>query len=609
MRWAFLFVIFILPAIGHSFDFKSSKVFVSIESTGQGRHWHQSICDSIHAGLNSVQQTHVVCAKSYGQFNDPIVNEVRKAKTYDYHISLKHIEFPNILVSIQNWNAHSDVDFKYVSYKVDFTDTEKLQQVLYRLTRNLNNYDTKKEGLIRVLDKVYEADLTSYKGETYSNKIQFKKIIIEAGAALGFGAFWYYSDDNNENDWDIDTGIIDSLKEKALGNSVRYDDNSKYLNVGHAFAGMLYHQVGRANGMSQRQAFITSFVLSATWEGLVEYREILSINDMVHTGLSGPVIGEVFFQMARSLRNRDSVIAKALSVVLDGPSGVNTWLNRNKNIPKSDASFEDEFNFSLGWKEMGLEGEVMALPDGEKVSAFLPQGFYTKLKVNAELGDGLSLDEYQLLTKIAFMGYTKRNRKKNPDGSYTGYEFIVSAASEFDWQDRNGDGGDFLVHARVLGTSVMLNTVYKGTEIQLNYDFYGDFAMLRSYALNSYLEEDGNNLAGFPGVVQKEQYYFGLGTTHRGGISMARGRFSLGADYEMNNIKATNSKDRYQEMVTKAFKARDKHSILELWLKMNITERLSAKVAYEKVKRSGTLYAYKVANTENRVRGTLTYKF
>lgn len=67
--------------------------------------------------------------------------------------------------------------------------------------------------------------------------------------------------------------------------------------VGHPTAGTVYYLIARGNRVSIPEAFAWSFGASLAWE-LVEFKEAVSINDVVMTPVGGLALGEAFSQLS-----------------------------------------------------------------------------------------------------------------------------------------------------------------------------------------------------------------------------------------------------------------------------------------------------------------------
>ena len=145
-----------------------------------------------------------------------------------------------------------------------------------------------------------------------------------------------------------------SLWKKLRGGAISFDANSLSTNFeGHPLAGTAYYLLARGNRLPAWQAGLLAAGASTAWE-LVEYRENMSINDMVVTPLAGIAIGETMTQLG-ALAEQAGV--PALAWALNFPRRFHDWID---GVPTPvDPP-------STGWRELKLLAAAGALqPSGE----------------------------------------------------------------------------------------------------------------------------------------------------------------------------------------------------------------------------------------------------
>jgi hypothetical protein len=142
---------------------------------------------------------------------------------------------------------------------------------------------------------------------TIANK-QYLRAVLEELGLLGLGLTHYFANQEvNSADWDLDYDWP-SMRAKLVGDAYAFDTNHFDTNfVSHPGAGMLYYLAARGNRLSVLESLGFAFVSSAVWEYAGEYRELVSVNDLVVTPFAGFTLGEsttaigAFFD--RSCRN------------------------------------------------------------------------------------------------------------------------------------------------------------------------------------------------------------------------------------------------------------------------------------------------------------------
>ena len=122
---------------------------------------------------------------------------------------------------------------------------------------------------------------------------------LEMGILLGGATIWYWLDRERQvADWDYD-----SLGERFSLDAWRFDNNPFDINYfWHGIAGTYYYALARANGFSTNSSLAVSFFTSLAWEYLFEFREKISIVDVIYTPASGLTFGEFFHILGLSLQ-------------------------------------------------------------------------------------------------------------------------------------------------------------------------------------------------------------------------------------------------------------------------------------------------------------------
>ena len=125
---------------------------------------------------------------------------------------------------------------------------------------------------------------------------------IESVVGLAGGTAWYWIDRERQvADWDFP-----SVKQRFTLEAWRYDNNPFAINhIWHPTSGTLFHLAGRSNDLSLPVSAGYGFVASMLWEYALEFREKISVNDVMVTPGAGITMGE-FFHWLRPLRAKRS---------------------------------------------------------------------------------------------------------------------------------------------------------------------------------------------------------------------------------------------------------------------------------------------------------------
>lgn len=138
---------------------------------------------------------------------------------------------------------------------------------------------------------------------------------VEMGAGLVLGTSGYFLLLNqNIVDWDNP-----ALKRRFDGSAWIVDNNNLAVNfLGHPATGGLSYSFARANHQSVLGSFGYSFATSFLWELAIEFKEKVSVNDVIATPGAGLPIGEFFYKLGLYLDtgHQDSSAVGALRWLL-----------------------------------------------------------------------------------------------------------------------------------------------------------------------------------------------------------------------------------------------------------------------------------------------------
>lgn len=120
---------------------------------------------------------------------------------------------------------------------------------------------------------------------------------IEVGLVLTFATIRYQFDGERKKNWDFP-----SLKQRFTLEAWRYDNNPFGINnLWHAVEGYFFHIAARSNNLSLPESFAVGFLASFAWEFAFEFKEKVSINDVLFTPTTGVTVGEFFHWLGRYL--------------------------------------------------------------------------------------------------------------------------------------------------------------------------------------------------------------------------------------------------------------------------------------------------------------------
>lgn len=416
--------------------------------------------------------------------------------------------------------------------------------------------------------------------ELASPQFKSSRTTGQIGAMLALGTTWYqWQIEANKLDFDFDRTPSDQVR-RFTPDGLRFDDNEKFLNVGHAFVGAYYHQFARANQASMAQAIAVDLAASSVWEALVEHREVFSVNDMVMTGLGGIAVGESLYRVGNFFaRSRPSLSNLALMGVFSPASAT--------------ARFWDDAPASAGWDNQGLAtdathrfslgvGQSVGLQNagaaadsaatnvrlnldlvdlaiyGHEGSARrnLRGGEFTHLQV-AYCGNTADMDDLAITARSSLWGHYRQNTTARMSGDgMDGVVSFVGLATAFDLSFHDfasneaaaPDLTDFLTVAHLLGPAADV-TLYRGTFIvRANTDAFVDFALVRPAALQSAASYAA--ISESKSILRSQQYTYSWGATVAGRMEAMWRKARAGSSVEFGAFDSIEGLDRHEHAYT-----------------------------------------------------------
>lgn len=283
------------------------------------------------------------------------------------------------------------------------------------------------------------------------------------GLVLGTAGYWLLMR-RNVADWDNPRPLS-----RFDGSAWVLDNNSIGVNfLGHPATGGLSYAFARGNHHSVAGAFGYSFLTSFLWEFVIEFKEKVSVNDVLVTPTTGVPLGEFFHKLGLYLDtgHHDSAGFDVLRWTLG--SGVSLD-RRLDGRPAPRVAVRDSLGFSAAiWHqfavrygvlevetpratryaryELGVAGRLVTLPGYGSPSAF-GRAFWgaelAEFSLDAEAstyGTGLRLRADTMLA-----GYHAQRFRRSGErlrgasvtlGTSLGYEYLRSAANRYSSVER-----------------------------------------------------------------------------------------------------------------------------------------------------------------------------
>lgn len=382
--------------------------------------------------------------------------------------------------------------------------------------------------------------------------------------ALGLGtAYYWLSADTNSRDWDFPRWT-----ERFDEENVRFDNNVHITNnLLHPFAGATYYGLARVNSLSVPESFVYAQVSSALWEWGLEWREKVSINDVIMTANGGTALGEFLVQLAAYLNSApgDTTWGQELArATLGLPVFVHDELDGvrpDPNVPADRLGFSSAYHHRFttdlkqSWLDDGaqraevlrglsLGASLSSLPGfgkAEVMDTAFAQGNFTEGQLELGFG-GSGLKEAELRVEAVLAGYY--TQRVNP--GVTGLLVGLGTALEFVDRDTLGRR-DQLGILHFLGPALTLIWKRPSHELILAGRAYADFGAIRSMAWPAVRAAAPD--AVFKSTLQ-EAYQYHLGASSRLSAALRAGAARLTVEHAYGIYHSIDGLDRFQEDIT-----------------------------------------------------------
>lgn len=447
-------------------------------------------------------------------------------------------------------------------------------------------------------------------------KVKMKKPKKRLGRAVleGLGHFAYSTSsywirqEVMKEDWEYQFTWEDQKKRFFFIDGIRFDSNNFTFNWTHAGAGAIYYNYARANRLNPLESFLYSFGASYFWEFVVEFKEVVSINDIISTPMGGISIGESLFQVGRLFRSKKPTFLNKIARFLSNPVlSLNGWLDRKKyknqyafdrdywsdsrvyTGPRFDALAGTEAN---NFWQFGFESRINLIPgygQPEVASSTIKHTASTEFNISG-IYNRKGLYEFNVFAKAVLFGYFKQNihpvkpqvdapnpnnhdnhiayfgmigndTARNNSDQYVGYSFFGGLATCFDTSRRDpiiaaemsgaGNTIDFpermdkFCIINLLGPTVDFSLFQKDLEVRLAADAYGDFALIHSHAFREYSQS--NEFGQTKSTLENHGYYYALGITLSSLLQLNYSNLEFKGIFKYHYFDSIEGLDRFQK--------------------------------------------------------------
>lgn len=477
-----------------------------------------------------------------------------------------------------------------------------------------------------------------------SPKPKKKRAFLEWAAVMAYSqaSYWIRYSKFIE-DWQYELTWEDQKRRFFTTEALRFDSNAFYLNWTHGFSGMLYYELTRLNHLSWWKSGLFSIASSLYWEYIVEWREIISINDNIMTGLGGAVLGEAWYQLGRYFFNSTKPVNRYLSW-LNPLLKINNWFDRSqllspyhhhfnpqaqdvylflgyRNSPTS-ANPDNTGNLAFSFHSRLITDSSYGIPG--KINEKFTNPFYTQFDVDL-MYHGTTREEFGFNAKMVPVGRFIQNISedrrgyslyyglgstffmylKRPITEYDAGHLPVDKPEEFNFELPR-DFRDKLAAVHIFGPVLDLTYFSSPWKLRLRAEAYPSFGMINSWPLNEYSVE--NDVQGMKSTLTFYGYYYGLGPALESQAEVYYNNLRLKGFTNYIYYRSIQGLDRFQSSIVDDSVLKDSrwHSGLSLDFRIPGSD-LSVTGSVEWVRRWGRIHQFEDRNLEKRFYVGLKY--
>ena len=422
--------------------------------------------------------------------------------------------------------------------------------------------------------------------------------------------------------------------------ATKFDSNSFMTNFSHGPNGAIFYNFARTNRLSVVESSLYALITSLFWEYVIEYKEIVSINDNLFNTFLGFSMGEPLFQLGHYLSHQRETASRILGIIFNPVLALNNWLSGKKGKLKDDSLTISQHDGTLifgpihghGQSDisrfdhlnMGFQGRLVSIPGygtPGKSRLKLNNPFMSEIFADINLGTK-EIEEFNIVTKATLLGYFTKNIKPTR-AQLKGIQFFWGLGSAFDMFRRKSNApydtitsgssqserievtrptefSDKWAIINMLGPLFEFSAFLGSASLQLRLEAYFDFALINSLALSKY--SDQNYLGGIKSTLSQYGYYYGYGFTALSSLDIRNDPFTLQAKLKYHQLESIEGLDRFQDFVSDDFHLADSRLLGDLSLSYRFHRTpISCKLGYQRIIRKGTISDIHRRESEHRL--------
>jgi len=446
----------------------------------------------------------------------------------------------------------------------------------------------------------------------------------EAVLLVGLGTAYYWVDPlANAADWDFPT-----FGAKLRFEAVRFDNNLHATNhVLHPLAGAAVYGFSRVNGLEPWESFGYALASSLVWEYGLEFREQVSINDLVFTPIGGVAVGEFMVQLGDYLNSAPGGGAwgnKIAASTLGLPRNMHDAFDEPSpptELPADELGFSSAYwhRFLIGYRVSSLgndrertdsahgsrvEAEIVAMPGFQRPGTFskaFAGGNFSEMRWTMDFGGrGLADADLFFLSSIA-----GAYRQDFAAPGLSGDAEIVALSTGLRFSDRRLMGRfDRFGIAHVLGPRLGAWLGSGRFLARVDSSAHFDFAGIHPIAFEEWSRDHVQQ--GLKSVLSRQGYQYALGFSVRLSTRIEFAGLRLGTRASYGRYDSVEGLDREQDQVTRDVPTRDE--VIELGSMIGYSSAwtpVDIELSAAEMRRAGTMADHRVSLYDRKLSLTL----
>jgi hypothetical protein len=360
-------------------------------------------------------------------------------------------------------------------------------------------------------------------------------------------------------DWQYELNCEDQYRRFFTTEAIRFDSNAYKVNWAHVMGGAAYYQFARTSYLTPVESLLTAFGASLVYEYVTEWREVISVNDMILATAGGYSLGETWFQLSNHFHHQKSPGLRALGF-MNPILKLNKWMDR-KN-PASKVYINPDWHafvlsagywhstsaggkaFGAGY--IGFDTQIIRLPEYGRPGVFrktLRDTSLSEIAVDVALRQRRSADEDLRTGMAEEVNFFTRvvglaSYRQNIDELGRGYMLSIGLGSALTYlrkrpvvYDSRGiqvrldpppatptDFRDKMTVTHIVGPVIDWTRFLRGLKIRVVADAFLDFALMNAYAFNAYSAV--HPIEGLKTTLSYYGYHYAFGASVSGRVDL-----------------------------------------------------------------------------------------